>query len=193
MKKRTIKEALDSLGMKEGDNRMESIVDQKDLHAFRQAASAIMDDLIKDGFEDNDIIEFLNKHIYSSEAENAKGIDDYEERQGSEMASHDASLYEATTKKRKYIYDNAGVSQKGLIKEAIRLKEMAGIASQGIDPRDVHNVTFDDVHHWDRPDYSDAYIDYAEHSDGSPYTEQELEMLNDDSDFVHDLLMDYLN
>lgn len=193
MKRKTLKESLDGVDMKEGDNRMESLVDQKHLHAFRAAASAIMDDLIKDGFEDTDIIEFLNKHIYSSEAQNAKGIDDYEKRQDSEMASHDASLYETVKKNRKYIYENAGVSQKGLIKEAIRLKEIAGIDSQGIDPRDVHNVTFDDVHHWDRPDYSDAYIDYAEHSDGSPYTEDELDMLNNDEDLVHELLMDYLN
>ena len=103
MKRKTLKESLDGVDMKEGDNRMESLVDQKHLHAFRAAASAIMDDLIKDGFEDTDVIEFLNKHIYSSEAQNAKGIDDYEKRQDSEMASHDASLYE-TVKKNKNIY-----------------------------------------------------------------------------------------
>jgi hypothetical protein len=106
---------------------MESLVDQKHLHAFRAAASAIMDDLIKDGFEDTDIIEFLNKHIYSSEAQNAKGIDDYEKRQDSEMASHDASLYEEPKEKQEYIYENAGLSQKGFIEEAYRLRTLAGL------------------------------------------------------------------
>lgn len=89
------------------------------------------------------------------------------------------------------------------LKETIqRMQELAGISSEAQEPtnndikidwRDVHNVSFQDVHHWDRPDYSDAFIDYAEHSDGSPYTEDELDALNDDADFVHDLLMDYLD
>jgi hypothetical protein len=127
MKRKTLKESLDGVDMKEGDNRMESLVDQKHLHAFRAAASAIMDDLIKDGFEDTDIIEFLNKHIYSSEAQNAKGIDDYEKRQDSEMASHDASLYEEPKEKQEYIYENAGLSQKGFIEEAYRLRTLAGL------------------------------------------------------------------
>ena len=127
MKKRTIKEALDNLGMKEGDNRMDSLINQQDLHAFRQAATAIMDNLIKDGFEEADVIEFLKSHIYSSEAQNAKGIDDYEKRQDSEMASHDASLYETVKKNRKYIYENAGLSQKGFIEEAYRLRTLAGL------------------------------------------------------------------
>lgn len=127
MKRKTLKESLDSAGMKEGDNRIDSIVNQHDLHAFRQAATAIMDDLIKDGFEEEDVIAYLNKHIYSSEAENAKGMNDYEEKQGSEMSSHDASLYEATKKKGEYIYENAGVSQKGFIEEAYRLRTLAGL------------------------------------------------------------------
>lgn len=127
MKRKTLKESLDSVDMKEGDNRMDSLVSQPDLHAFRQAATAIMDDLIKDGFEEDDIIAYLNKHIYSSEAENAKGIDDYEERQGSEMASNDASLYEEPKEKQEYIYENAGLSQKGFIEEAYRLRTLAGL------------------------------------------------------------------
>lgn len=127
MKRKTLKESLDSVDMKEGDNRMDSLVSQPDLHAFRQAATAIMDDLIKDGFEEDDIIAYLNKHIYSSEAENAKGIDDYDAKQDSEMASHDASLYETAKKNRKYIYENAGVSQKEFIEEAYRLRTLAGL------------------------------------------------------------------
>lgn len=127
MKRKTLKESLDSVDMKEGDNRMDSLVSQPDLHAFRQAATAIMDDLIKDGFEEDDIIAYLNKHIYSSEAENAKGFNDYEEKQGSEMASHDASLYEEPKEKQEYIYENAGLSQKGFIEEAYRLRTLAGL------------------------------------------------------------------
>ena len=87
-------------------------------------------------------------------------------------------------------------------KEIKRMQELAGISSEAREPtndgikidwRDVHNVSFQDVHHWDRPDYSDAFIDYAEHSDGTPYTDQELDALNDDADLVHELLMDYLD
>jgi hypothetical protein len=171
------------------ENRLENLINQKDLAAFEQAASNILDDLTSDGFEEDDVRDYLIKRIYSSEEKHAGDIAGYEAERGSELSADQAAMY----KEEEYIYENAGVSRKGLIKEAVRLQEIAGIATQGIDPKDVHNVTFDDVHHWDRPDYSDAFIDYAEHSDGSPYTQDELDMLNDDSDLVYDLLMDYLN
>lgn len=127
MKRKTLKEAIDNVGIHEADSRMDSLIDQKQLHAFRAAATAIMDDLIQDGFEAADVIEYLTTHIYSSEAENAKGISDFEKRQDSEMSSHDASLYEEPKEKQEYIYENAGVSQKGFIEEAYRLRTLAGL------------------------------------------------------------------
>jgi hypothetical protein len=52
------------------------------------------------------------------------------------------------------------------------------------------NVEFDDVHGWDAPDFCDAFISYAEHEDGTPLTEEELEAIEPDQ--VYDLLMNYL-
>ncbi len=173
------------------EGRLEDLIDQKDLAAFEQAASRIMDDLTSDGFEEDDVRDYLIKRIYSSEEQHAGGIADYEARKGSELASHQADMYQEG----EYIYENAGVSPKSrLITEAFRLQELAGINNSApIDPKDVTNVSFQNIDHADYPDYSDAFIDYAEHEDGTPYTDEELDSLNDDSSLVYDLLIDYLN
>lgn len=52
-------------------------------------------------------------------------------------------------------------------------------------------VEFEDIDHSDAPDYCDAYITYAE-QDGVPLTEEELDELNEDRDYVYELLMDHL-
>lgn len=52
--------------------------------------------------------------------------------------------------------------------------------------RSVTNVELADVHGWDAPDFSDAYVAYAEYEDGTPLTEDELEGLS-----AHDYLGDY--
>lgn len=44
----------------------------------------------------------------------------------------------------------------------------------------------------DAPDYCDAYITEGE-IDGRPLTEAELEILNDDNDYVHEQLQDYIH
>jgi hypothetical protein len=173
------------------ENRLENLINQKDLAAFEQAASNIMDDLTSDGFEEDDVRDYLIKKIYSSEEKHAGDIAGYETERGSELSADQAAMY----KEDEYIYENAGVSPKGrLITEAFRLQELAGIGNSApIHPKDVTNYSFQDVDHNDYPDYSDAFIDYAEHEDGTPYTEEELDRLNDDSDLVYDLLIDYLN
>jgi hypothetical protein len=56
----------------------------------------------------------------------------------------------------------------------------------------ITNIDFQDVDHKDAPDYSDANIVYAEY-DGEPMTRDELDKLNEDGDFVHEALWDYLN
>ena len=53
------------------------------------------------------------------------------------------------------------------------------------------DVEFGDVHHWDYPDYCDAFIDNAEY-DGKELSEEELDELNEDRDLVYELLNDYL-
>lgn len=45
-----------------------------------------------------------------------------------------------------------------------------------INPDSIHLAS---VHRWDHPDYSDAYIEYAEWEDGTPLTDEELESAND--------------
>jgi hypothetical protein len=49
----------------------------------------------------------------------------------------------------------------------------------------AHNVELDDIDTRDYPDFCDAYITYAEHKDGTPLTEAELEALNGDKNFVY--------
>lgn len=176
------------MARKLNEGRLEDLINQKDLAAFEQAASNIMDDLTSDGFEEDDVRDYLIKRIYSSVEKHAGDIADYEAQRDSELSADQAAMY----KEGKYIYENAGVSRKGLINEAKRLQELAGIGGS-IDRNDLENVEFSGIDHADYPDYADAYIISADHADGTPYTEDELDALNDDSDLVYDLLMDYLN
>lgn len=44
---------------------------------------------------------------------------------------------------------------------------------------DLTTITLDGVESWDRPDYADAYADYAEFTDGTPLSDDELEELTD--------------
>lgn len=53
------------------------------------------------------------------------------------------------------------------------------------------NIQFDGIDHKDAPDYCDAHIVSAD-KNGEPMTEEEIEQLNEDSDLVYELLMDYL-
>lgn len=49
-----------------------------------------------------------------------------------------------------------------------------------------HNVDVQGIEMADSPDFADAYIQYAEHEDGVPFNEEELDRINDDSDFVYE-------
>jgi hypothetical protein len=55
----------------------------------------------------------------------------------------------------------------------------------------IDNIEFDGIDHKDYPDYCDAYICYAEY-DGREMTDEELDELNSDSDYIYDVLMGYL-
>lgn len=61
-----------------------------------------------------------------------------------------------------------------------------------INKSDISGVVFEDIDHNDYPDYCDAYISEACYM-GEPMTNDEIDALNEDSDLVYDLLMDYLN
>ncbi len=61
-----------------------------------------------------------------------------------------------------------------------------------MDLNKIDNIVFDDVHEWDRPDFCDAYILSAD-IDGRAMTEQELDVLNEDGEFIHSKLMEELS
>lgn len=61
-----------------------------------------------------------------------------------------------------------------------------------IDFTKITDIEFDDVFHDDAPDYCDAYILICE-IDGVEATEEQLNEINENSDFVHEKLFDYLN
>jgi len=60
---------------------------------------------------------------------------------------------------------------------------------KALDYTKITNVELADVHAWDFPDYSDAHIVYAEY-DGVPMTEEQLDLLNEDAEFVHDKIIE---
>lgn len=49
------------------------------------------------------------------------------------------------------------------------------------------NVSLDGVHHWDHPDYCDAFIDSADY-DGKEMTDEQLDELNEDYELVSELV-----
>jgi hypothetical protein len=61
-----------------------------------------------------------------------------------------------------------------------------------IDFNKIHNIEFDGVYHSDYPDYCDAYILSCE-IDGIEATEEQLNEINNDRDFVYEKLFNYLN
>lgn len=57
----------------------------------------------------------------------------------------------------------------------------------------VINAEIEDLNHRDYPDYCDAFVSYAEHEDGTPLTEEELDTLNEDHrDLVHELIWNHI-
>lgn len=60
-----------------------------------------------------------------------------------------------------------------------------------IDLTKVSNIQFEDVDKSDAPDYCDAYIVSADY-DGVEMNSYQLEKLNEDKDFVHSQLLEWL-
>lgn len=60
-----------------------------------------------------------------------------------------------------------------------------------IDYTKISNLEFDGIDRKDHPDYCDAYISSADY-DGEPMSEEMLEQLNDDRDYVSNKLWDWL-
>jgi hypothetical protein len=51
----------------------------------------------------------------------------------------------------------------------------------------ITNVALDGIHHWDYPDYCDAFIDSADY-DGEEMTDEQLDELNEDYELVYELV-----
>lgn len=68
---------------------------------------------------------------------------------------------------------------------------MTEIEENNIDYSKVDNIEFDGIDYKDYPDFCDAYISYAEHN-GEKMTDEQLDQLNEDRDFVYEKLMNYL-
>lgn len=60
-----------------------------------------------------------------------------------------------------------------------------------LDYKLIKDIEFDGIDHRDYPDYCDVYIVRAEYN-GEEMTEEQLELLNDDKDFVYEELMNYI-
>ena len=60
-----------------------------------------------------------------------------------------------------------------------------------LDYKLISNTQFDGIDYNDYPDYCDAYIVSADY-DGVEMTEEQIELLNDDRNYVYEKLMDYL-
>ena len=60
-----------------------------------------------------------------------------------------------------------------------------------LDFSQIDNIQFDGIDHDDYPDFVDAYIVSADYC-GEDMTEEQLERVNEDSQFVHEKLMEQL-
>ena len=57
----------------------------------------------------------------------------------------------------------------------------------------ISSIEIEDLDLRDYPDFSDAYISYAESVDGVALTEEQLEVLNQDSELVHSVAWDRMH
>ena len=55
----------------------------------------------------------------------------------------------------------------------------------------ISNIEIDGIDTRDYPDFCDAYIVYAEY-DGEAMSDAQIDILNEDSNFVHDCVYDQL-
>jgi hypothetical protein len=60
-----------------------------------------------------------------------------------------------------------------------------------LDYSKITNIEFKGINHRDYPDYCDAYIASADY-DGVEMTEEQLQLLNEDSMFVYDTLIEHI-
>lgn len=55
----------------------------------------------------------------------------------------------------------------------------------------ITDVIVQDIHYWDTPDYCDAFICSATYN-GEPMTDEQLNEINENSDFVYESILKQL-
>tara|TARA_B110000967_G_scaffold1009_1_gene1053 strand:+ start:178 stop:363 length:186 start_codon:yes stop_codon:yes gene_type:complete len=60
-----------------------------------------------------------------------------------------------------------------------------------MDYKKIYNIEIDGIDTKDYPDFCDAYISSADY-DGVPMNDEQLDELNEDGDFQHECIMNYL-
>ena len=55
----------------------------------------------------------------------------------------------------------------------------------------IDNIELDGLDYSDYPDFSDAFIIYADY-DGAPMTDEQLDEINEDFDFVYEQILKHL-
>ena len=68
---------------------------------------------------------------------------------------------------------------------------MLQIIFNKVDYKLITNIKVDGIDFNDYPDFVDAYI-YSADYDGKPMTEEQIDELNEDSEFVHDCVYSQL-
>ena len=61
-----------------------------------------------------------------------------------------------------------------------------------MDYKKINDIEVDGIDTADYPDYCDAYIAYATY-DGKSMSDEQLDELNQDSDFVYEQVQDFVN
>lgn len=54
----------------------------------------------------------------------------------------------------------------------------------------LKSIIVENICQWDYPDFSDAYVSYAEWTDGTELTAKELVRLNDDGNLISEIIFD---
>jgi len=60
-----------------------------------------------------------------------------------------------------------------------------------LDYKKIDNIEMDDVYTWDYPDFCDAFIESADYN-GKEMTDKQLEEINNNSDFVYECVLNYI-
>jgi len=70
-------------------------------------------------------------------------------------------------------------------------KVIEEILEEKMDYSKIDNIEMDNVHTWDYPDFTDAFISSADY-DGVPMTDEQLEEINEDFSFRNECVENYL-